>query len=749
MKLYTIDQAAKTIGVHPKTLRRWENSGKIIPERTLGNQRRYNSTHLLQLKTIKNNPGPLLLTARRRHFSPWLTYTLISFFVTLFGLFSYWFFTRSPSLASPVIQQAEIAPDIQVALPSVANFLNGRITVGSDTGDLSYLDQKGNFYVKNSALIEGGLHTNNLQFIPSAKPDSQIGKQYVDQLTGNLMYFDGIDWITLNQTASQSANFPSLFDQHDLNLTFGDLAASTSATSVNLTLAGPNSQFKILGGASQDVLTINDDAIYPILISQPTKITGNLYAPKLLDTDNNNYFLDPSAAGLGLSLAGEATISATLTFSKNNEYLTNSIDNYLIFSGGLGINGSTTYGFSADAYLKARQAQVTEELIIDNLKVFDNTIQSTTNGGLKLFDDAGLGITIADGGAITISSTLNGTVPDYVFEPGYNLLSPVDLEAYIFQYHHLPGVPNAAEVKTNGLDLTKMLFALLEKTEENVLYILDLNHRLGLVEEKLLTPTVATEVLATQALSPLTATPIDASAITGLKEAIVALLPLTPGVESSNTPGVEIPSPEASQSAALIQLQTPIATNSGYLSLDGLDAKIGWFSDYLAVLGQTTLTDLKVTNDLNVHSILAGLITLDETGLVTINGNLKITGSVTVAEIKPPLDQTLNINIASSSGILIYSDINEPIATISSQSAVFSRLNILNSGLATISAGTNNTVVSSPKITPQSQIILTFSSDYKPATKYWVTKDVAKKEFTVFLNYPLNSDSSLDWVIIN
>ena len=91
----------------------------------------------------------------------------------------------------------------------------------------------------------------------------------------------------------------------------------------------------------------------------------------------------------------------------------------------------------------------------------------------------------------------------------------------------------------------------------------------------------------------------------------------------------------------------------------------------MAVLGQTTLTDLKVTNDLNVHSILAGLITLDETGLVTINGNLKITGSVTVAEIKPPLDQTLNINIASSSGILIYSDINEPIATISSQSAVF------------------------------------------------------------------------------
>ena len=148
MKLYTIDQAAKTIGVHPKTLRRWENSGKIIPERTLGNQRRYNSTHLLQLKTIKNNPGPLLLTARRRHFSPWLTYTLISF-LSLFSAFSaIGFLPAALLMASPVIQQAEIAPDIQVALPSVANFLNGRITVGSDTGDLSYLDQKAIFTLK-------------------------------------------------------------------------------------------------------------------------------------------------------------------------------------------------------------------------------------------------------------------------------------------------------------------------------------------------------------------------------------------------------------------------------------------------------------------------------------------------------------------------------------------------------------------------------------------------------------------------
>lgn len=40
-KLITIHEAAKLLGVSNTTLRRWETSGKLIPERTAGNQRRY------------------------------------------------------------------------------------------------------------------------------------------------------------------------------------------------------------------------------------------------------------------------------------------------------------------------------------------------------------------------------------------------------------------------------------------------------------------------------------------------------------------------------------------------------------------------------------------------------------------------------------------------------------------------------------------------------------------------------------
>jgi excisionase family DNA binding protein len=38
-KFITVQTAAKKLGVHPSTLRRWEREGKLIPDRTQGNQR--------------------------------------------------------------------------------------------------------------------------------------------------------------------------------------------------------------------------------------------------------------------------------------------------------------------------------------------------------------------------------------------------------------------------------------------------------------------------------------------------------------------------------------------------------------------------------------------------------------------------------------------------------------------------------------------------------------------------------------
>lgn len=67
-----------------------------------------------------------------------------------------------------------------------------------------------------------------------------------------------------------------------------------------------------------------------------------------------------------------------------------------------------------------------------------------------------------------------GPEADDVFYPGYSLLSISDLEHFIKEEKHLPGVPSAVEFKTKGYNLGEMDELLLRKIEELTLYIIEL-----------------------------------------------------------------------------------------------------------------------------------------------------------------------------------------------------------------------------------------------------------------------------------
>jgi DNA-binding transcriptional MerR regulator len=488
---YSIQQAANKIGIHPKTLRRWEEQKKFTPRRTLGNQRRFSDKDIEALKKIKAGdevklvydkvlsleqaaeklkvssdtirrwtkqgklnltinddlePGysqkeleaiasPLPLTdtdpvadnlvsslplpktdlPQLEETISWLkttkmqkvfAYGAMSALALSAGLIAYLSLIKPDFLANPSIEELNLTPEIEVSLPRTASFLDGHITIGTDTGDYSFLDQNANLYVKNLALIEGGIHTSSIQLIPSQQPENQIGRQYVDASTGNLMYFDGLEWISLNQGGS--GDNPSLQDVYDsgettvvaenqdFDITLGGIATG-SATSLRLTLAGTQSAFKILGGAAQEILTINDDALYPVVISQPTQVLGNLYAPQLVDFDNLNYFIDPGNSNLSLSVAGNATIASTLTFSQNGEFLTNGTDNYLISSGGLGVGGSSHFGINSNGNANFRSGN------------FEDTLTATSTfdvNGQVYLGDGGDAITLY-GSSITFTGFNN------------------------------------------------------------------------------------------------------------------------------------------------------------------------------------------------------------------------------------------------------------------------------------------------------------------------------------------------------
>ncbi|TKC56603.1 hypothetical protein FBD94_23100 [Pedobacter hiemivivus] len=74
--------------------------------------------------------------------------------------------------------------------------------------------------------------------------------------------------------------------------------------------------------------------------------------------------------------------------------------------------------------------------------------------------------------------------PDYVFTNSYSLPTLQETEKHIKENGHLPGIPSAAEVKANGIDLGEMNAKLLQKIEELTLHLIELKKQSELRDEK-------------------------------------------------------------------------------------------------------------------------------------------------------------------------------------------------------------------------------------------------------------------------
>lgn len=75
--------------------------------------------------------------------------------------------------------------------------------------------------------------------------------------------------------------------------------------------------------------------------------------------------------------------------------------------------------------------------------------------------------------------------PDYVFDKEYELKPLSEIEAYITCNKHLPNVPTAQEIKTEGVNVAEMVRVQHEKIEELTLYIIALNKKMEALESKL------------------------------------------------------------------------------------------------------------------------------------------------------------------------------------------------------------------------------------------------------------------------
>jgi hypothetical protein len=71
-----------------------------------------------------------------------------------------------------------------------------------------------------------------------------------------------------------------------------------------------------------------------------------------------------------------------------------------------------------------------------------------------------------------------GTWPDYVFRKDFHLPGLPELERYVREHQHLPGIASEEEVKAGGIDVSEQEAALLKKVEELTLYLIEQNKKL-------------------------------------------------------------------------------------------------------------------------------------------------------------------------------------------------------------------------------------------------------------------------------
>ncbi len=103
----------------------------------------------------------------------------------------------------------------------------------------------------------------------------------------------------------------------------------------------------------------------------------------------------------------------------------------------------------------------------------------TSPNGYKLFVEQGI---LTEKVKVAVKTSANWA--DYVFDKKYELPALKQVEQYIQQHQHLPGIPAAGEVVKEGLDLGDMDARLLAKIEELTLYIIAIDKEAALQKQR-------------------------------------------------------------------------------------------------------------------------------------------------------------------------------------------------------------------------------------------------------------------------
>ncbi|MFT5889972.1 MAG: hypothetical protein ACI9Y7_000060 [Dokdonia sp.] len=156
-------------------------------------------------------------------------------------------------------------------------------------------------------------------------------------------------------------------------------------------------------------------------------------------------------------------------------HLNNSLENQANKDGDQLVGTSTTQGY------KIQTSENSPLIINDLLTASKNYVAINTTYVPQEYRLAVGGKVLAEGVRIELQKQW----PDYVFANDYQLKTIEEVSAFIQDNGHLPNVPAAATIETEGIDLGEMQVIQMEKIEELTLYIISLKKEIDLLKTKI------------------------------------------------------------------------------------------------------------------------------------------------------------------------------------------------------------------------------------------------------------------------
>lgn len=294
-------------------------------------------------------------------------------------------------------------------------------------------------------------------------------------LAGNILSISNGNSVTLpTQTLSQSGNtvslsngggsftLPSFTDTDGQSLALaGNVLSISNGNSVTLptytqTLSQAGNTVTLSNGGGS--FTLPTFTQVPQTISQ----AGNTVT---LSNGGGSFTLPTTSvvAGTNVTVSGNGSTATPYTVSSNDTSLY--LDNGTINQATTINSNRIVYMNNSNIWFNGSSAESNGKIYIGSTATYPNT-----SGNYKLFVEGGI---LTEKVKVALRSTANWA--DYVFEKNYDLMPLKNVEEYIAQHKHLPGIESADELANAGLDVADMQAKHMAKIEELTLYIIEQN----------------------------------------------------------------------------------------------------------------------------------------------------------------------------------------------------------------------------------------------------------------------------------